>query len=470
MKLRVPSPTSIATLTTPDTTRQSLLPGRSRRFGIRWLHPEPRVSILEDNALLGRDAGCDITLPGEEVSRTHARVQIFARGVQLQDQQSRNGLFVEGQRVTAQPLNLGDVVRMGEWVGVAGSIREDERAAPKFEELYTGWYGGALLDERMQSARRVAMTNWPVVIQGETGTGKEGAARAIHAWSGRSGPFMAVDCGALPSELAESQLFGHRKGAFTGAEQAAPGYFRAAQGGTVFLDEILNLSLSLQAKLLRVLADNKVVPVGETTPIPVDVRVISAAHTPLSKAVDAGAFRSDLMARLESCVVELPVLRERREDIYPLFCKLFQLHSGTALRCDAKFVEALLLYNWPRHVRELSQETKQLLVQHGNVDRVWTKSMLPSRIRQPLTPLAPPQSQSNHPEAAHARGAHAHDEATDTPKRKKYDERDFEACRKALQDHANNVRQAAKALGWEPGRVYRVMDAYEKALRRGSGQ
>jgi DNA-binding NtrC family response regulator len=347
---------------------------------------------------------------------------------------------------------------MGEWVGVAGSIREGETDTPNFQELYSGWYGGALLDERMQPARRVAKTSWPVVIQGETGTGKEGAARAIHAWSGRRGLFVPVDCGALPSELAESQLFGHRKGAFTGADQAALGYFRAAQGGTIFLDEILNLSLVVQAKLLRVLADNQVVPVGEATPLSVDVRIISAAQKPLTEAVDEGGFRSDLMARLESCVVELPVLRDRREDIFPLFCKLFQLHSGAAPRCDAKFVEALLLYMWPRHVRELSQETRQLLVQHGDTDVVFTKSMLPLRIQRSSSPA--PLSQ--------AEVAQTIREAASIPKRKKYDERDFEACRKALQEHGDNVRDAARALGWEPGRVYRVMDAYEKALRKGT--
>jgi len=457
MKSQVPSQTSNATHTTPNTADGSRSSGLRKRFGVRWVYPQPRVSILEDKITLGRSPDCDVTLPGGEVSRVHAHVTVCGRSVELHDQPSHNGVFVDGRRVASRQLASGDVIRMGEWVGVAGSIREDEPGTPKFEALYSGWYGGVLLEERMHGARNVARSDWSIVIQGETGTGKEGAARAIHDWSGRSGLFVAVDCGALASQLAESQLFGHCKGAFTGADRAAPGYFRAAQNGTIFLDEILNLSLPLQAKLLRVLEDGNVTPVGQTQSIPVNARVISAAQTPLSEAVAAGVFRMDLMMRLQgSCsVIELPVLRERREDIYPLFRALFQRHSDRLLRCDAKFVESLLLYRWPGNVRELSQLTKYLLAQHVEADDTWTwtKLTLPLHIRQALDPAPLSQAQTEVPRTVRVENA--------AKRKPKYDESDFEACLKAEQEHGGNAQQASKALGWSRSRFNRVKQKVE---------
>ncbi len=204
----------------------------------------------------------------------------------------------------------------------------------------------------------IAPRSATVLIDGETGVGKEVAARAIHAQSRRAaGPFVPVDCTAFSTELMESQLFGHVKGAFTGAISAAQGFVRCADGGTLFLDEIGELPLAVQAKLLRCLQERTVVPVGGTTPIAVDVRIVAATHRDLQQMVREGTFRQDLYFRLNVVRLSLRPLRERREEILPL-ARLFveevatcYEEPGKTLAADAE--AALVRYDWPGNVRDL---------------------------------------------------------------------------------------------------------------------
>ena len=215
--------------------------------------------------------------------------------------------------------------------------------------------------------RKVAGSNLTVLIQGETGTGKEPAARALHEESSRrDGPFVAVDCGALPENLLESELFGHEKGAFSGADRRKPGQFELAGGGTLFLDEIGNLSLSLQAKLLRVLQERQVRPVGAIKAFSVDVRIIAASNTPLEGAAKSGQFRQDLYYRLAECTLQLPPLRNRREDI-PLLAQRFREEACrefqkpvTALSEEA--MGLLEAHAWPGNVRELRNVLRQAVL------------------------------------------------------------------------------------------------------------
>jgi two-component system nitrogen regulation response regulator GlnG len=215
--------------------------------------------------------------------------------------------------------------------------------------------------------RRIANTNLTVLIQGETGTGKELVARCVHAWSDRADhPFIAVDCGALSESLIESELFGHRKGAFTGAENRRMGYFQLVEGGTLFLDEISNLSLQAQVKLLRCVQERRIFPLGSEHEIPIDVRLLVASNLPLEEEVKAGRFRSDLFHRLNEFKLYLLPLRDRREDILVLaeqFCQEANLEwCRNACTFSPAARDYLLTYEWPGNVRELRNAVRRAVL------------------------------------------------------------------------------------------------------------
>ena len=209
----------------------------------------------------------------------------------------------------------------------------------------------------LEHTERIARSEATVLVIGETGTGKELIARHIHAVSGRSGPFVAVNCGAFSESLIDAELFGHESGAFTGASQARAGWFEAANGGTLFLDEIGDLPLALQVKLLRVLQERQVVRLGSRRSIPLDVRLVAATNIDLGRAVEAQHFRADLYYRLSVATVRLPPLRERPSDILPLATHFIAFYrSKLNLRevtLSQSAQQALLAYSWPGNIREL---------------------------------------------------------------------------------------------------------------------
>jgi two-component system nitrogen regulation response regulator GlnG len=244
------------------------------------------------------------------------------------------------------------------------ALRREVGRSPASERLVGR--SSAML-EVFKTIGRVARSDVPVLVTGESGTGKELIARAIHGASGRAeGPFLAVNAAAIPRDLLESELFGHERGAFTGAVEARPGRFREASGGTLFLDEIGDMPLELQAKLLRVLQSGEVTPVGGRRAEHVDVRILAATHRDLEKAVAAGAFREDLLYRLRVVPIHVPPLRERREDVPPLIEHFLQrwdaeLTGGShVLSPDA--VARLAAHDWPGNVRELENAIKRALV------------------------------------------------------------------------------------------------------------
>lgn len=209
----------------------------------------------------------------------------------------------------------------------------------------------------LEYIERISPSEAPVLIGGETGTGKELVARHIHLLSGRKGPFLAVNCGAISDHLAESELFGHEAGSFTGAVGKREGWFEAANGGTLFLDEIGDLPLPLQVKLLRVLQEKEVVRIGSRKSIPVDVRLVAATNVDLDYAVNAGHFRRDLLYRINIAHVKLPPLRDRPGDVLPLaeyFLKSYSQRMGQKLpEFSAEAIDLLLNYSWPGNIREL---------------------------------------------------------------------------------------------------------------------
>lgn len=223
-------------------------------------------------------------------------------------------------------------------------------------------------------AKRVALSTIPVLVEGPTGTGKEVLARFLHSASARAdGPFVAVNCAAMPEAMLEALLFGHRKGAFTGASEASEGFLRAADGGTLLLDEIGEMPLPLQAKLLRALQEGEVVPLGATKPVPVDVRIVACTNRELAREVEAGRFREDLYYRLNVFPLRLGALRERTADIAPLAFAMLLRHGGEAGQPRWISDDALTLlasHTWPGNVRELENVIRRALLLAGDARQI----------------------------------------------------------------------------------------------------
>jgi transcriptional regulator with AAA-type ATPase domain len=429
-------------------TGQPLL--RVDGIAIQWVAPTMVLTVLHAHRdaplVIGRNPECAIALFGSELSRSHAQILREGPLCTIRDLGSRNGVFLGGIKVSQAPLQMGDVLRIGEWVGViVMSPLAESPTSDDFGAIVPGLYGGRRLRETLAPVERAARSDLPIAIEGETGTGKEWTARAIHQWSGRAGPFLAVNCAALPESLAEAELFGHRKGAFTGADRASPGYFRAAHGGTLLLDEIVDLPIGLQAKLLRVLEQREVVPLGEATPVPVDVRIVAAAQQSLGDAVEEGKCRPDLCARLDGLAVRLPPLRERIEDAPGLFRVKLGEHANHSPALDGRFVERLCLHDWPFNVREVDLLARRLAVLQAN---------------EPVLRLA------HLPERFHASGrgsevprAEAKAVGTSNGKPANRDEDDMTRLLAALRRHRGNVARASTEVQISRQRAYRLMGA-----------
>jgi len=303
--------------------------------------------------------------------------------------------------------------------------------------------------------RQAATSNLTIVLEGETGTGKEVVTRSVHQWSGRPGPLVAVNCAALPEGLAEGELFGYRRGAFTGADRASPGFFRSAEGGTLLLDEVSDLPLPLQAKLLRVLQEGEVQPLGETRPVPVNVRIVVASQQPLMDAVRDGRFRADLLARLDGLTVRLPPLRQRKEDVPHLFSHVLREQTqGKAPAVEGDLVERLCAHDWPFNVREMVQLVRQLLTLHPG-ESLLGAHHLPTRIG-PHEPNATTLSGKIlvRPSVPQPTG-----ETVELP-----------ALVAALRAAGGNVTRAAAILGISRQRAYRLMESHAVDLDAIRGQ
>jgi two-component system response regulator HydG len=298
--------------------------------------------------------------------------------------------------------------------------------------------------ELLRLAEHIAPTDSTVLIQGESGTGKEVVARYLHNLSSRAeGPFMSINCGALPENLLESELFGHVKGSFTGAVRDKQGLFAAARGGTFFLDEVGEMPPSLQVKLLRVLQEREVIPVGATEAIPVDVRIIAATNRELEEEIRRGNFRSDLFYRLNVIALDLPPLRERRDDLLLLiesFLNQLGSESDSAPKAlSSEALDAVMVYDWPGNVRELENALEHAVVlSRGNLIDA---SALPVRITtRRKEPLVAERSYRNPA---------------------------LEVIERAyimwvLQAEGGNKTRAAEVLGIDPSTLYRKLSRYEE--------
>jgi transcriptional regulator of acetoin/glycerol metabolism len=308
---------------------------------------------------VGRGSAADHRIPDSKTSRVHVEFRPLpgggvAGGVEVVDCGSRNGTFVDGRRIegpTAAPP--GTLVRVGRSLMLV--VEDVDRYSGYPPLLVPPLIGGPMLDEVRKTIRTVAPTDTTVLVEGPTGSGKECAALAIHLASARRGPFIPVNCAAIPSELIESELFGHARGAFSGSDQPRTGLFREANEGTLLLDEIGELPLPAQAKLLRVLEERFVRPVGEDRPVPVDVRVVVATNRSLDEMVAAGRFRADVLHRVSAARMVMPSLAVRPDDV-PLLCAHFTTDRALGeqeVGFTATAMERLVLAPWPGNVRQL---------------------------------------------------------------------------------------------------------------------
>jgi transcriptional regulator of acetoin/glycerol metabolism len=378
----------------------------------------------------GERSSRTIALPADaRASRAHAELR-FERGDdghRLVDQESRNGTFVDGQSITAAVLRHGSVVRIGSSVFVYSDVE-----VPVGLPLPDPKHGVALLRLVAEaSADLAAPTAMPILITGPTGAGKEVLAQRIHAASERRGALVPVNCATFSRELIGSELFGHAAGAFSGAKGPRSGLFVAAAGGTLFLDEIAELPLDQQPALLRALQEGRVRPVGSDTEVEVDARVVAATHQSLDGLLDAGAFRSDLHARLAGFVIDLPGLAKRKEEILSLFVRF--LGSDKPLTIEA--AEALLLYDWPQNVRELKHAAERARLFLDRSDAV-EPAALPAAVQK--GPAEPREV-----EVVALDGEPTKEE--------------LEAI---LREHGGNVAQISRATGKHRQQIYRWIEKY----------
>jgi DNA-binding NtrC family response regulator len=345
-----------------------------------WLDGSARVVSLPQrgSVVVGRGDDAGIRVDASTVSRRHAELSLGPGVVTVADLGSQNGTRVNGERIgDTRPLAYGDILSLGEVTAVFSEERRGsaERALAEIEgsdQARTLDVGGCkvlLADAAMMHVyaqiERLAPTEVSLLILGETGTGKELAASALHFWSRRKDkPLLAINCAALPDNLAESELFGYERGAFSGAVTSKPGRLESAPGGTVFFDEVGDLSLAIQAKLLRTLETRRITRLGSVEERPIDVRVVAATHRDLEAEVAAGGFRKDLYYRLTVGVVRLPPLRERPREL-PLLARRFLadacLSQGRPpLSLDEAAVDRLRSHPWPGNVRELKNVMEYL--------------------------------------------------------------------------------------------------------------
>jgi transcriptional regulator of acetoin/glycerol metabolism len=348
-----------------------------------------RGETRADRADEGRVRRLVVQLPDAHVSSRHAKLERLLGRWTLVDLGSKNGTLVDGEVVRQHELVDGESIEIGRTIFVfRDAVAVPRHAGADAIGLPTLW---PPLEHQHALLAELARARVPIVLSGETGTGKEVLARAIHAASGRRGAFVAVNCGALPPTLVESTLFGHKRGAFSGATEDSPGFVRASDGGTLLLDEIGDLPLASQTALLRVLQESEVTPVGGSRPVRVDLRVLAATHRDLEAMVTGGTFRSDLWARLSGHVHALAPLRDRREDMGLLIRSILD-HLATEtpfaaqVAIDVEAARALFRYAWPRNVRELHQAlATAVLLAYASRSPTIAVEHLPAAIARPAS-------------------------------------------------------------------------------------
>ncbi len=330
--------------------------------------------------LVGAGTDCAVVLNDPQVSRRHAELSATPEGVRVKDLGSTNGTYWQGTRVVEVVVPAGSTLHFG-----GAQVRITAADAPSVPPSEKNQFGAMVghsvaMRELFAILELTSPSDATVLIEGESGTGKELAARAVHDASSRAaGPFVVVDCSAISEHLIESHLFGHVKGAFTGADRERKGAFVEASGGTLFLDELGELPLPAQAKLLRALEAQTVQPVGADRPVAVDTRVVAATHRDLARMVAAKEFRFDLFYRLAVVHVALPPLRDRLEDLPFLVANFYRTRQLDPGPIDGDNLDKLRRHSWPGNVRELRNVMERALAMSGSASafrslRLWLET------------------------------------------------------------------------------------------------
>ena len=394
-----------------------------------------RGPVRAERIQSGGETQLRLEVPDRFLSSSHASLQRVLGRWLLEDAESRNGTFVEGERITRMELPDGALFEIGHSFFIFRTAADSDPPKVPAGENFTGSLQPSYAAQ-LRALERAAPTPLTVVLRGETGTGKEVLAQLVHRLSRRPGRFQPINCAALAPSLLESELFGYRKGAFSGATEDRPGLVRSADKGTLFLDEIGDLPAPAQGVLLRVLQESEVLPVGDTRPVPVDFRLVVATHRPLEEMAAAGQFRPDLLARLAGFTLHVPPLRERREDLGALIAALLRRHApDRALRFSAAAARALFLHPFRLNVRELEKALAHgvALAPEGVIDL----PHLPHQIRTSSEPKPAPVAPLGEDEL-----------------------RRREELVSLLREHRGNVTAVARVLGKARVQVQRWMRRY----------
>jgi len=404
------------------------------------------VLVLEDRDSLGRFGDAD-----RELAESLAELLAFALDhTQLQQQGQQQTTELAARASEIQRLNGALEVKVAEQTEELDTVKAALKGREYDLGLQSSFHNLIGRSEPMvrvfRLLERVADSDLPVLIQGESGTGKELVARAIHFTSGRKDkPCLSINCGAMPESLLESELFGHLKGAFTGADRNRQGLFEAVDGGTLFLDEVGDMPAPMQSKLLRVLQEGEVRPVGSQKPRQVNVRIVSASNKDLRQLVDEGLFRADLFYRLNVVSLGLPPLRERKDDI-PLLVdhlldKIAERSGKKRKSLERKVVDHLLHHDWPGNVRELENELRRLVALSGQ--RITERDLSP-HIRQ-ATPTS--RLEIKVP-------------GEETPLKRRMEAVERQILVESLRRNENNKTRTAKLLGLSRYGFLKKLDKY----------
>jgi DNA-binding NtrC family response regulator len=409
---------------------------------------------------LGARRGNDLQLADTRVSGLHCEIQLDERGYRLRDLDSTNGTFVSGYRINDIYVSPGTVFQLGSTKVRFEPLGESVEIELSAADACGGIVGKSVqMREMFARVDKLAASHATVLITGETGTGKELVAEALHERSDRAtGPFVVLDCGSIPQNLIESELFGHEKGAFTGATHTYAGAFERAHGGTLFLDEIGELPLGMQPKLLRVLERKEVRRIGGSKVEQVDIRVVAATNRDLGVEVNRGRFREDLYYRLAVARVHVPPLRERREDI-PLLVEHFLTITpgGAGAKLDDATVDLMTRHDWPGNVRELRNviERAVLLCDSATGGIALSRTAIGGAVGRAV-PIA---SSGGAPRA----GAESLHVAIDTTvpfkmaKQSLVEEFERRYVQQLLDQHGGNISAAARAAGIDRMSIHKML-------------
>ncbi len=411
--------------------------------------------LIGAKTIIGREPPADVAVGVNAVSRVHAEIVYERSGYTLRDLNSTNGTLLDGHLIREARLEPGQEIRVGDAIlkfveqDITGYARYRidgtmaDVTAPRLSRS-AHFLGGFQLDRIGGEIGRIAASPLSVLLLGESGTGKEVVAREIHTLSQRSGGFCAVNCAAIPGNLLESELFGYKRGAFSGADRDKPGLIRTADGGTLLLDEIGDMPMAAQAKLLRVLQSREVFPLGATKPEPVDVRVICATHRDLRRMQAENRFREDLFARLNEYQLRLPPLRDRKEDVYLLLKAFVGRHGRPELEPSFRFMTALLHYDWPYNVRELEACAKRCVALADSA--ALEIEHLPDQIREDMMDYGS-WAVGVHPSGGSVKGPPSEED-----------------LRALMQRHQGNIAAVGRELGKARMQVHRWLKRYDISL------